>query len=651
MELEGYLFGPFTILLDGRAVTSFRSIKAQALLAYLLTEKAFLGRPTPHQRGTLMTLCWPNLPTKYAQANLRQTIYRLRTIISTVKANDPYATADEPFFLVDRLQIAINPAAVYGLDLEAFLKLDQEVRRHKHHDLFTCSYCYSRLKEAAALYKGDFLVDLVVPDCFDFEEWAAFKRERLRQIALSFMQKLAFIQLATGRYIAAAETAWRQLEIDNLNEFACQQSIEALVSIGRMGEALSQYDRFCSVMEMNGMHVSPALVKLAGEIRAGVFDQRSQQQPAIQLGNETLHLLPGNVMRPLFPLIGRRDEVRDLQRWLVDGEGGIVTIHGTGGAGKTTLAQELAWMICSDSGCSHRYPDGIFFLTLDRTKVNMKLRDHIERLLRLELGFTPQSNLEPDQTLLQLVRGKRFLLVLDNFASYFDELPLIRELLSAAPRSCFLLTTCALPGIEVGQVYPIFGLVNAAAQGGGNKNPEESSAVRLFTSFARRYQPAFLLDSHNRDLVAKISQYVDGLPVGIELAASWVHVLPLEIIANYIRRNPDALANPNVQNGWKPLKLRRIFDRLWDRLEDAEQDVLCSLPKSKQELTGEWARHYFGDEDNRSCTLITLKRLIDKSFLYYRPEADHYHAYRLWQPYIREKLEPRREIIGNDTRM
>ena len=110
------LLGPFEATIEGDRQLHFPTTKAQALLAYLLVEETH--RPgASHQRGNLMMLLWPDILTESAQANLRQTLYRLRqTLLETGKA----AKFREPLLLSDRQSVRLNPTANYRLDVAEF---------------------------------------------------------------------------------------------------------------------------------------------------------------------------------------------------------------------------------------------------------------------------------------------------------------------------------------------------------------------------------------------------------------------------------------------------------------------------------------------------------------------------------------------------
>ncbi|MCP4426196.1 MAG: hypothetical protein GY803_17030 [Chloroflexi bacterium] len=244
------LLGPFQALLNERPLTQFRTNKVQALLIYLAVESG-----CSCQREALMALLHPDLPQESAQVNLRQTIYQLRKTIPELAVREGEQTA--PFLLTNRRTVQINPAVAYELDVAAFTNLLHNVAKHEHADLLTCSSCRERLRQAANLYRGDFLIDFYLPDSSAFEEWALARREGFRRQALDALDTLTAIHIRQGIYDQAEVFARRQLEIDNLRESAHRQLMEILARNGRRRAALSHYET-CRQLLQDELGINPS---------------------------------------------------------------------------------------------------------------------------------------------------------------------------------------------------------------------------------------------------------------------------------------------------------------------------------------------------------------------------------------------------------
>ncbi|NIP54969.1 MAG: hypothetical protein GWN76_25130, partial [candidate division Zixibacteria bacterium] len=132
----------FEAVVDERPITKFRTKAVQALLIYLVCQ------PESHARETLMTLLWPDLPLKSAQANLRHALYHLKQVVPEV---DGLANEAVPFVVADRQTIQINPDGRFHLDITQFETLCQSKEPENW-------------ESAVSLYRGDFLSDFFMPD-------------------------------------------------------------------------------------------------------------------------------------------------------------------------------------------------------------------------------------------------------------------------------------------------------------------------------------------------------------------------------------------------------------------------------------------------------------------------------------------------------
>src|SRR5262249_51996499 len=144
------------------------------------------------------------------------------------------------------------------------------------------------------------------------------------------------------------------------------------------------------------------------------------------------------------------------------------------------------------------------------------------------IGFQFYSGADPKQQLLDFLREKSWLLLLDNFEHLLDGAPLLSEILSAAPEIRLLVTSRERLNLVEEWALDIGGM-------------EEESAVELFVQHARRAKASFALTDMNRPAVVRICRLVGGMPLAIELAASWVRALSCEAIADEIERSLDIL--------------------------------------------------------------------------------------------------------------
>lgn len=161
-QLAISLLGPFQVTLDDEPITDFATDKARALLAYLAVEA-----DRPQRRDALAELLWPEQPQRKARHSLRQALSHLRQALGDQDSGD-----SEPFLLVTRETVQLNPQGDHWLDEAAFTALIADCQTHRHRRPETCRPCLQRLEEAAALYRGCFLEGFFLSDSAAFEEWA-----------------------------------------------------------------------------------------------------------------------------------------------------------------------------------------------------------------------------------------------------------------------------------------------------------------------------------------------------------------------------------------------------------------------------------------------------------------------------------------------
>jgi len=264
------LLGPFQATLDGQPLDAFRTSKVQALLVYLATEDAVAATETiAHRREALIQLLWPGLPRKSGLVNLRQTLYQLRRAVPELTTRD--AAEAVPFLLSDRYTVQINPAADLRLDVRRFHHL---LRQHPTPD---------RLTEAVALYRGDFLCDVTLPDSGEFENWAAGRRAAFQRQVLDALDTLMGHHIQVGNHDQAQTHAWQALEIDDLRESAYRGLMTALAAEGKRTAALAQY-QICQKRLRAELGVAPSAetTALYQRIQSDALrDTRTRQPPPV----------------------------------------------------------------------------------------------------------------------------------------------------------------------------------------------------------------------------------------------------------------------------------------------------------------------------------------------------------------------------------
>jgi len=182
----------------------------------------------------------------------------------------------------------------------------------------------------------------------------------------------------------------------------------------------------------------------------------------------------------------------------------LVTLTATGGSGKSRLALEVTRALVD------RFRDGAVFVEL----APLKEPDVVTSAMAQELGVAQAAGTPVEQTLAEALAERELLVCLDNFEHLLEAAPLVRDLLSAAPCTRFLVTSRIPLHLSAEQEYPLEPLP-----------PED--ALQFFTVRARTHNPSFRADA----AVEQICRRLDGLPLALDLAAARTKVLsPAQIL-------------------------------------------------------------------------------------------------------------------------
>lgn len=557
--LEIRLFGGLWIAVDGNPVTGFLSAKVPALLAYLAVTTR------PHQREALAGLLWGEMPEAAAANNLRQALTNLRRSF-------------EPYLLITREIVELKQDLPCSLDVAVFDHILAPSANPPAGDRI------ERLHQAVELYQGDFLAGFFVRDAPEFEEWMLAQRARYRELALHALHALAQHRLESGDYDAAIHDASRLLALEPWREETHRQLMLAMARTGQSTAALAQYKRCRRLLEKElGIEPSAETTLLYERIKSSLRGLR-RSLPTAATG-----------------FVGRQAELDELHRLLVSPETRLLSLLGPGGIGKTRLALEVA------RACEPLFLNGVWFVMLDAAQPGGadSLAQAIADALRRPLPGSAKAVTQ----LLAYLRTRELLIILDNLEEWEQSSAFLSELLAAAPGVKILATSRHRLNLQAERVFWLDGLPLPDPD---SPALQESPAYQLFEQRARRVHADLHLSPADRKAIGRICALLQGLPLGIELAAAWMHQLtPLEIAAE-IERSFDFLATSQRDALPRHRSLRAVFDWSWQRLQPEEQTVFRRLAVFRGSFSRQAAMDVTG------ATRPVLAALADKSLIWRR---------------------------------
>jgi predicted ATPase/DNA-binding SARP family transcriptional activator len=463
---------------------------------------------------------------------------------------------------------------------------------------------FSRADWRAALQEyGGALLEGVRPLGVEaFETWLESERSILqsdwREALIGRTQRLAEQSDAFEESFALLE---KLLEVDPYNE-------EALVSLLRAAQRLARRDLGLQHFQM--------------------FKQRLRADLGVEPLPETLQaadVLAGKLetVRNANPdsLLGRETEQATLLEQLALQELRLLNVRGTGGVGKTVLAKRVFEL------AAPRFADGAFWVSLQPV---LKLAD-VPLAIAAALEFNLNLNTDVWLQVGELLGFRNTLLVLDN-CEHLPGLPeRIADLLEATRHLKILVTSrvsLELPNENIvaleGLDYPNEPILELL---------QTSNAVRLFVVRAAVRKAGFALTEHNKTAIWRICQLVQGLPLGLALAAAWVSELSPEALRDGLESNADVVALEGESLAHQ--SLRMVFEHSWELLEDDLRTALSSLSVFRGGFERRAALEGLG------IAARALLALVGRSLLQSLP-GGRYDLHPTVQVFAAQKLEPAR---------
>ncbi|MFC2064268.1 LuxR C-terminal-related transcriptional regulator [Chloroflexota bacterium] len=325
------------------------------------------------------------------------------------------------------------------------------------------------------------------------------------------------------------------------------------------------------------------------------------------------------------PFVGRIEELAEIKRQL--GKTRLLSLVGPGGIGKSRLALKAAQEITDG------FKDGIFFVPLAPIRSIRDISQTIAEVLRFPIA----THEDPQIQLLRYLKNREILLIMDNFEHLMEAVGIVSEILQVAPDIKILATSRNRLNLQWEIFLPISGM--AVPEENFSDDSLACDSIAMFMQSAQKVQSDFDPSHAELEQVAVICQRVGGMPLAIELAAAWLHVLNVDEIVNELEKDLDILAGEVRDAPARHRSIRDVFDQSWDMLEKVAQETFMRLSVFRGGFTRDAALQVAG------VSLQLLASLSEKSFLGRDPNSGRFEIHELLRQYAQEQCEKKPDLI------
>jgi predicted ATPase/class 3 adenylate cyclase len=352
--------------------------------------------------------------------------------------------------------------------------------------------------------------------------------------------------------------------------------------------------------------------------------------------------LRNNLPVQVSSFIGREAELSEVGRLMAASR--LVTLTGSGGAGKTRLALQLAAGLLDGSG------DGVWFADL----APLQDPELVAVTVANVLGIPVDEGRPAADTLVDAVGQRSLLVLLDNCEHVIDACAKLADaLLRSCPNIVLLATSREPLGIAGEYVYRVPSL-DTPAEDDTTESIGNSEAVRLFTDRAAQHGVALAWDERTTAVAGRICRRLDGIPLAIELAAARLRVMPLTELDARLDQRFSLLTGGSRASLPRQQTLLAMVDWSWELLNTAERQVLARLSvfaggfdlAAAEAVTAGGAIH--ADE-----AVVHLGTLVDKNLVQFNDSGTGPARYRLLETvrqYTARQLERQDPEAAHDAR-
>jgi tetratricopeptide (TPR) repeat protein len=244
------------------------------------------------------------------------------------------------------------------------------------------------------------------------------------------------------------------------------------------------------------------------------------------------------------------------------------------------------------------------------------------------LDFVFSQGSVPAEQLLAYLCDKKFLLILDNFEHLTEGINLLTDVLIRAPGIKFLVTSQQRLNLKEEWILDVRGLDYPADEFNGDI--EKFGAVQLLLQRIRQINPMFVLTKEEKPFAVRICRLLDGMPLGLELAAAWSRLLSCREIAAHIEQDITFLSSCLYDLPDRQRSLQAVFERSWGFLASEERIVFKKLMVFRGGFSIEAAKCVAG------ASLAVIGSLSDKSVLH-STTMERYGVLEILRPFVNNK--------------
>jgi predicted ATPase/DNA-binding SARP family transcriptional activator len=606
--VEVRLLGPLEVVVDGE-VHRLPGAGERGLLALLALQA---GRVAPADR--LVDALWgEELPANPANA-LQLRVSKLRRALAAMGGPAEAVVTRPPGYVLDAGLARVDAARAAG-DVQSARELAAA------NDVAAALDAYRR---ALDTWRGPALAE------FGDAPWAVGEARRLEELQLAAAEERLALELEVGRHAEVLDEIEALVDAQPLRERPYGLLMLARYRAGRQADALAAYQQARDVLgEELGLDPSPEL----RELEAAILRQdEALAAPSRQAAPAARPALPERVAS----FVGRDADVAALDGLIREHR--CVTVTGTGGLGKTTVAVEAARVAQYD------FPDGAWFVGLAGLTADEQVVGRVGDVF----GLPPTDPLHGETTEARLARqlGHRHaLVVLDNCEHLVAAAArMVHALLAGCPHLAVLATSREPLGVA-GEVQYALAPLETSAVGGDGAALGEVPAVRLFVDRARAASRSFDPGTDELAVVARVCEQLDGLPLAIELAAARVKTLPVRQLQSRLDDRFRLLTTGPRTADARQQTLRATVDWSYRLLEDTEQVLLRRLGVFR----GAWAV----DDAERVCgrepldpvdVLDGVGHLVDRSLVVPVEGGERFRMLETIRQYAAERLADSGEL-------